>query len=485
LNLARFGLTRDDRHNVVPEGSVDLEEISEAEAQRDPLDVQVIEVPLESEPRTQGTIITFDALELDGDVLTATRGRSRRTSKKYVRKKKNTSKKFVERMKKQFQIVDLDKPIREMKEDELLAHFREDETQAEKRRRQQEDAERRSRRRRRRPNRRSEEYKGPFIDKRKFALNVIWQIYGDIKAGRPPEFVKVSCNIRSFYYFMKTVIRDNKKIFDDSDNIYDHFSRGMKDIVLAGLVSYRDFKIVDDRRSYRLLPPAYGNTNVILLAEKDSFVGRFFELGSRYGVVVQITKGRGSVLMTDTLLTEMFEAGFDMNKQLSILSFCDFDPVGSSIPYHFAAHLRGLGFTNIREFAQYGELTQTKALSGGSKKTISQIRPCLDIVNVHELETKIRNSLRHEMPSSVRDNPSTADWAFITKGVTGTGRNKTYAISSEMLLPYLEAQLSEKILPLLEKPPETFGRKLAYEYLRGAIREYIGARAERGLLDHA
>lgn len=177
--------------------------------------------------------------------------------------------------------------------------------------------------------RKKSEYEGPFIDKRKFALNVIWQVYQEIQAGRTPEFAKVSCNIRSFYYFMKTVIRDNKRIFDDADHIYDHFSRGMKSVVLAGLVSYKDFNIVDDRRPYRLLPPAYGDTNVILIAEKGSFVGRFFELGSRYEVTVQITRGRGSVLMADSLLTEMFEAGFDMSKQFSILSFCDFDPVGT------------------------------------------------------------------------------------------------------------------------------------------------------------
>ena len=178
----------------------------------------------------------------------------------------------------------------------------------------------------------------------------------------------------------------------------------------------------------------------------------------------------------------MYEAGYDMSKQLNILSFCDFDPVGTSIPYHFAEHLKILGFKNIKNFSQYGELTMTRR-EGRKKKTVSQIRPCLDIVSPHDLERSVRNRLAHKLPASVRDNPSTADWAFITRGVTGTGKNKSLAISSEMLLPYVTAQLDEKIRPLLTKPPEVFGRKLNYSYLHRAIREYIGARVERGLLE--
>ena len=68
-------------------------------------------------------------------------------------------------------------------------------------------------------------------------------------------------------------------------------------------------------------------------------------------------------------------------------------------------------------------------------------------------------------------------------GVTGTGKKKKYAISSEMLLPYLAANLNEKILPLLDKPPEKFTRRLNYTYFRTALREYIGARVEHGLFE--
>ena len=418
-------------------------------------DFSLLDPPQESFDRAFSLPESQQSLELlnRGSALKSKRV-SFKKPKNYVRRKKNTNKKFIERMKKKYDLLDLKRSIRDMKKDELLAHFAEADD------------------------------KGPqSIDKDKFARNVIWQIIREIQAGRTPEFAKVSCNIRSIYYYVKTAILDNKSIFKESDNIYGNFTEAMQELVLAGLLSYKDFNIVDDRRSYRLMPPEYGNTNVILLAEKDSFVGRFFELGSQYGVMVQITKGRGSVLMVDSILTEMFEAGYNMNQQLAVLSFCDFDPVGTSIPFHFAKHLRALGFSNILNFEQYGKETMTIPISGKRRKKISQVRPCLDIVNPHDLSTAERNRIRHKLPSGQRDNPSTAEWAFITGGVTGTGKNKKYAISSEMLLPYLADSLNEKILPLLDKPPEKFTRRLNYTYLKTALREYIGARVEHGYFD--
>lgn len=470
MNLARFGLTRNEHGQVVEEDSYDLVDISEYEANQSSSDVQEIDIKaMENDllelAREMGLFDppqrAFDRVFSSLNVSKRRRASAPR-AKKYVKRKKNTNKKFVERMKKKYDLLDLDRPIRDMKKDELLSHF-EDPDPPE-------------------PGP-GDDYKGPVIDKDKFARNVIWQILRQIQANRTPEFAKVSCNIRSIYYYVKTAILDNKQIFKDSDNIYGNFTRAMQELVLAGLLSYKDFNIVDDRRAYRLMPPDYGNTNVILLAEKDSFVGRFFELGSQYGVMVQITKGRGSVLMVDSMLTEMFEAGYNMNQQLAVLSFCDFDPVGTSIPFHFAKHLRALGFSNIRQFEQYGNEKKTIPLSRNRRKVITQVRPCLDIVNIHDLPTAERNRIRHEMPSSQRDNPSTAEWAFITGGVTGTGRNKTYAISSEMLLPYLADNLNQKILPLLDKPPETFTRRLNYTYLKTALREYIGARVEHGLFE--
>lgn len=185
------------------------------------------------------------------------------------------------------------------------------------------------------------------------------------------------------------------------------------------------------------------------------------------------------------MLTEMFEAGFDLNRSLSILSFCDFDPVGTSIPYHFVQHFKTLGFHNINEFAQYGDQTMNRLTDTNDSegrpiyKKVSQRRPCLDIVNPHELDRDIINRIRHRLEPSVQDNPSTADWAFITGGVTGTGRNKEFAISSEQFLPYLDEHLEKKLMPLLAKPAEAVGRRSNLKFLTKAIKEYIGTRALR------
>jgi hypothetical protein len=474
VNLARFGLTRNEAGHVVDEGSYDLVDISELEANISSVGVEVIDTKgMQSnlmelaremglfDPPQEAFDLGYSSAAMNAQRTRATRRRrSKPKPKTYVKRKKNTTKKFIARMKKKYELLDLKRPIREMGRDELLAHF--------------EDA---------------ESVKSRYVDKKKFARNVIWQLYQEIQAGQVPEFARVSCNIRSIYYYLKTAILDNKSVFKKADNIYNNFTEAMQDLVLAGLISYKDFNIIDDRRSYRLMPPEYGNTNVILLAEKDSFVGRFFELGSQYGVMVQITKGLGSVLMVDTMLTEMFEAGYNMNQQLAVLSFCDFDPVGTSIPYHFAKHLRALGFSNIRNFSQYGEGWVTYELPGKEDKNgnpirgkANQVRPCLDIVPPFELPAKVRTKIRHRIPASQRDDPSTAQWAAITKGVTGRG-SKKYAISSEMFLPYLADSLNEKILPLLAKPPEAFTRRLNYTYLKTALREYVGARVEHGLFE--
>ena len=326
------------------------------------------------------------------------------------------------------------------------------------------------------------------VDKNLFARNIVWHFYREIEAGRTPDFAKEGCNIRTIFYIVKPIFTE-KKVFNNVDSFYGNFTEAFKTLVEAGLVSYRDFNIMDDRKPFRFLPDSDFNTNVLLLAEKKAFVGRFSALASRYGVMAQITDGQSTLLMTDTMLTEMFEAGFDMSKNLNVLSFCDFDPVGSSIPYHFVEHLKVLGFHNVNEFTQYGDKVMNRPTGDRRNRNsqpayvkIRQRRPCLDIVNPHELPRDVVERIRHTLKAEIQNNPSTADWAFITGGVTGTGRNKEYAISSEQFLPYVDEHLEKKILLLLEKPPEVVGRRSNFKFLHKAIREYIGARAERDAL---
>ena len=195
---------------------------------------------------------------------------------------------------------------------------------------------------------------------------------------------------------------------------------------------------------------------------------------------MQITEGLSSFVSADTMLTEMFESGFDMNKELVILSFCDFDPAGSSIPIHFCEHLKSLGFTNVRKFEQYGNATTYRKQKNGKRKKLSQIRPCLDIISPKDLLVKERNRIAHKLDSKIINDDRTLNWAFETGGITGTGKNAKMGISSEMLLGYVDERVDTIMKELRAKPSDKFGRKLNYSYLHGAIREYIGARVERG-----
>ena len=186
--------------------------------------------------------------------------------------------------------------------------------------------------------------------------------------------------------------------------------------------------------------------------------------------------------MCDTMLTEMFELGYDFSRNLSILSFCDFDPVGTSIPFHFVKHLKRLGFHNVNHFEQYGDQVINFQVGEDEDENpiyekLYQKRPCLDIVNPHDFDSETRRLMRHKLKSSLRDDDSTKKWSLITGGVTGTGKNTEYAISAEQFLPYIDRELDKKIKPLLAIPPEEVGLSSSLKALTRALQRHIGIRA--------
>ncbi len=474
MNLSRFGLLKTSDGKIAPEGTIEKLEISEEEARMLPPDAYAVEIgpPTALEHFAAGIGANLGLSLSAGAGLSAlSSSRSRAAANrqraaglrpippdrpvKYVKLEKRTSKEFVEKVKKELGVIDLDGTMIEMGHQDLLHHF---------------------------PSLREP----GEIDKNLFARNVVWHYHQEIEAGRIPDFAKEGCNIRTIFYLVKPIFTE-RNVFTNVD-FYDNFTDAFQRLVEAGLISYRDFNIMDDRKPFRFLPDSDFNTHILLLSEKKAFAGRFSALASKYGVMAQITDGQSTVLMADTMLTEMAEAGFDMNKNLNILSFCDFDPVGTSIPYHLVQHFNTLGFYNINEFTQYGDQVMNRLdeqLSRRNRpvyKKVSQRRPCLDIVNPHELDRDVIERGRHRLESNIANNPSTADWAFITGGVTGTGRNKEFVISSEQFLPYVNEHLEKKILPLLDKPPEAVGKRSNFKFLHKAIREYIGARAERDAL---
>ena len=472
MNLARFGLLKTSSGAMAPDGFTEEVEITEEEARALPREAYTVEfreqTSLELFAARAAGFAGFGGESVAGGLAAMSSRRPGPSASpssssanrpiaprpvKYVKHEKRTTKEFVNKVKAEQGLLDLDGSILEMEARDLLQHFHRPDAPRE-------------------------------VDKNLFARNVVWHYYREILAGKTPEFVKEGCNIRTIYYLVKPIFTQ-KRVFSEVDDFYGNFTEAFKTMVEIGLLSYRDFNILDDNKAFRFLPDPSFNTNVLLLAEKKAFAGRFSALASRYGVMSQVTEGQSKLITADTMLTEMFEAGFDLNKNLSILSFCDFDPVGTSIPYHFVQHLKTLGFHNINEFEQYGDKTMNRPTDKNDSngrpiyKKLSQRRPCLDIVNPHELDREIVERIRHKLTKNVQDNPSTADWVFTTGGVTGTGRNKEFAISSEQFLPYLDEHLEKKLLPLLAKPAEAVGRRSNFKFLAKALKEYIGTRALR------
>ena len=475
MNLARFGLIKNDKGAIEPEGASKLVEVPEKEAlSQDSPHVYKYDSPQElsdhalrlSAKLSPGLYAQLysDVVCQGPDSLYVPPPIPPKRKRKYVKHEKKTSKEYVEKAKKNLGIIDLDKSILELRADEALSLFPH----------------------KRSPNR---------LDKNRFARNVVWHYYRLVQAGNPPEFVKEGCNMRTIFYLFKPILTANNIFSDnnektkseklkdngDIDSFYSTFTNAVQALVLKGLISYRDLNIEDDRKAFRFLPPARFNTHIILLVEKKAFVGRFMALASRYGVMAQVTTGRSTYLMADTILTEMFELGYDFSKNLNILSFCDFDPVGTSIPYHFARHLRKLGFYNINQFEQYG--SGTDQLCTGKKDgvktyvTVNLKRPCLDIVNPHDFDSETRERMRHMLKATLRDDLSTKKWACITRGVTGTGKNTTYAISAEQFLPYVEENLEQKLKNLLKVAPEEVGLSSSLKALTRALQRHIGIRA--------
>lgn len=451
MNLARFGLLKTSEGKMAPDGFVEQVEITEEEARS--LSPDAYTVQIQEPSGDDGLAAMTRAAATPRPRASGNRPISPSRPVKYVKHQKRTSKEFVDKVKAEQGLLDLDGSILDMAPQDLLKHFH----------------------RPRKPNE---------VDKNLFARNVVWHFYREIESGKAPAFVKEGCNIRTIFYVVKPIFTQ-KRVFADVESFYDNFTEAFKTLVEAGLISYRDFNILDDNKAFRFLPDPDFNTNILLLSEKKAFAGRFSALASKYGVMAQVTEGQSKLVTADSMLTEMFEVGFDLNKNLSILSFCDFDPTGTSIPYHFVQHFKTLGFHNINEFAQYGDRVMNRPTDENDShgrpiyKRVSQKRPSLDIVNPHELDREIVNRIRHKLEPAIQDNPSTADWVFITGGVTGTGRNKEYAISSEQFLPYLDEHLEKKLMPLLAKPAEAVGRRSNFKFLAKALKEYIGTRALR------
>lgn len=326
-----------------------------------------------------------------------------------------------EKLKKKFKLVDFAEDITQMSLDTLRRHFG---------------------------------YISGSINKALFVNNIIWQVYRLGKTGDAPAFIKNGGNIRSFWYYVKKVVRDHPRVFNVDKDLDSLFSKQLSKMVKDGLLSYKDLNITDDRGAVRRLGPSYGNPHIILLGEKISFLSKLIDVGLQYGITVQCSKGMPSLVMADTMLTEMAQAGYDMSQEFIILTFTDFDPTGWNIGNTFARHLNDLGVKNIRSFNQY-----------------PTPRNCLDVVCPHDLSSDFLEGARNKITAKLQRGALTRRWANATGGLYKRG-GTDYAVSAEEHLDFFDAMLAEKIAPFLRRKPEAFTKLINIEYLDDAFEVY-------------
>jgi hypothetical protein len=337
-------------------------------------------------------------------------------------KKASSSEERREELKKKFGLIDFAEDITEMSLEKLRKHFG---------------------------------YQSGTINKAIFANNVIWQVYRQIRDGKPPAYFATGGSIRCFWYIVKKVVQLHPRVFKVKKDLDSLFSKQLVQMIKLGLLSYKDLNIIDDRKGFRKIAPLYGNPHIILLGEKFSFLSKLIEVALQYGITIQCSKGMPSLVMADTMITEMAEAGYDMSQEFVILTFTDFDPTGWNIGNTFVRHLKQLGVKNVRTFEQY----PTK-------------RNCLDVVCPHELSSDFVERARLTMRAKLQRAALTKKWAIATGGLYKRGGTE-YAVSAEEHLEVFDQMLADKIAPFLRQKPEVFTRKINLEYLSEVMGQYL------------
>jgi hypothetical protein len=298
-------------------------------------------------------------------------------------------------------------------------------------------------------------YQSGTINKSLFVNNAIWQVYRLVQVGKAPPFVANGGNVRSLWYYVKKIVQEHPRAFNVKKDLDSTFSKQLSQMVKDGLLSYKDLNVSDDREAFRRIGPLYGNPHIILLGEKFSFLSKLIEVGLTYGITIQCSKGMSSLVMADTMLTEMADAGYDLSQEFIILNFTDFDPTGWNIGNTFARHLKELGVKNIRSFDQYPTPRDT-----------------LDVVCPHDLPSEVLQRIRGPIKAKLKDDKLTRRWALATGGLYKRGGIE-HVVTAEEHLEFFDAMLAEKIRPFLVQQPEVFTRLINLEYLSETMGKFL------------
>jgi len=285
-----------------------------------------------------------------------------------------------------------------------------------------------------------------------YIRNILWQLYRQVQAGHPPPFLSEGANIRSIWYHIKAKTSQHRATQGDH---YGMVSTQLKLLVVEGLAAYRDFNLADDDKAYRKLAAPDGNPHIILIGEKRAYFPRFVEFAETYGVTVQMTQGKPSLLTVDTLVAELDALGIDLKQEFVVVTFVDFDPDGHHIPAVFAAHLKIAGIRQLKEFKVYKVRTRW-----------------FDMARPVELDKETINKVRYRLKARVVKKDSTKVWGRNTGGVDGKGSYK-YGISADSFLEILPDLVSRAVTPELRVPPEDIARVRAFQKLSASLEAMI------------
>lgn len=279
--------------------------------------------------------------------------------------------------------------------------------------------------------------------------NLIWQIYGQIQAGKPPDFVQKHGNIRSMWYYIKKKFSQHHALRGDR---YGLMVKNLTLMVRKGLFSYAEFNFRDtDQGNWKL---GFDNPHIILLAEKEGFITVMEDLQKTYGCHVFTAGGIPSFLTVNYMASALrsFDIGFE--QRFYILSFSDFDPSGYNVAETFVEQLGESGYKNLHLFEQWGD---------GKKR-----RPWLELATPQNFN-KDPKDFRFILPKKTWDDPSTKAWIKLTGGLDSNWKpgQKTHGLESdEFDLDLIHELFTKALKPLLKTPSDDIKRINAMQTLR-------------------
>jgi len=284
-----------------------------------------------------------------------------------------------------------------------------------------------------------------------FFRNVIWQLYEYIQAGKPPDFYNKRGFVRGMWYHIKSRISRYKQL---RGHYYGTMGSTLADLVREGLFSYKDFNFRDRDSDQRLL--GIDNRHIIVFCEKDGFISIMEQIAADYGCTVITLGGIPSFLSSNYLVSEMFEAGFDMGQEFFCFSIVDFDPAGDNAAEEFIKQLQESGLKRFHDFEQY-----------------KSKYPRLDLAQPKNLTGEDIDAVKYTLPAKVQRAAQTIKWAERTGGVDGKGSRK-YGLESDEFTEERIYQLVEQALtPYLKTDPDIVKRRAIMRRLKKSVTDFM------------